>query len=124
MRESRLGPDKGLLDPRVRGDDLSRSPPGAIPDHDPARMLLIPCPWCGERAEIEFVSGGEVVPRPIDPSALAREAWTEYLYFRDNRCGPQAEHWWHVHGCRRWLVVERDTATHEILSVRSSAETP
>jgi heterotetrameric sarcosine oxidase delta subunit len=87
-------------------------------------MLLIPCPWCGERAEIEFVSGGERIPRPADPAALGPEAWTEYLYFRDNRYGVQAEHWWHAHGCRRWLVVERDTATQEILAVHSGEGPP
>lgn len=82
-------------------------------------MLLIPCPWCGERAEIEFIGGGEINQRPVDPSALAAEAWNEYLYFRVNRCGPQTEHWWHAHGCRRWLMIERDTASQEILTVRS-----
>jgi sarcosine oxidase subunit delta len=30
----------------------------------------------------------------------------------------QSETWHHVNGCRMWLVVERDTMTHEIKSVR------
>ena len=80
-------------------------------------MLLIPCPWCGARAETEFVCGGEAIPRPGDPGALDDAAWTQYLYARDNRHGAQREHWWHAHGCRRWLVVERDTATQQIHSV-------
>ena len=31
-------------------------------------MLLIPCPWCGPRDEIEFHYGGEAhIARPADP---------------------------------------------------------
>ena len=30
----------------------------------------------------------------------------------------QAETWHHTNGCRMWLVIERDTMTHEIKSVR------
>jgi sarcosine oxidase subunit delta len=30
----------------------------------------------------------------------------------------QFESWQHLHGCRLWIIVERDTCTHEILSVR------
>ena len=83
-------------------------------------MLLIPCPFCGERAEIEFVAGGEAVTRPENPAVLDDAGFTDYRYNRDNRRGPLREQWWHVHGCRRWLVVERDTQTNEILSVRDS----
>ena len=83
-------------------------------------MLLIPCPFCGERAEIEFIAGGEAITRPENPAALDDAALTDYLYHRDNRRGVQREQWWHVHGCRRWLVVERDTQTNEIVSVRDS----
>jgi sarcosine oxidase subunit delta len=30
------------------------------------------------------------------------------------------EYWHHGGGCRSWLVVERDTATHEIFSAMSA----
>jgi heterotetrameric sarcosine oxidase delta subunit len=33
---------------------------------------------------------------------------------RDNPKGWFAERWYHVHGCRRWFNLERDTATNEI----------
>ena len=37
-------------------------------------MLLIPCPWCGERDEIEFRYGGEAgIAYPTDPAALDDE---------------------------------------------------
>ncbi|PZO89700.1 MAG: hypothetical protein DI631_12830 [Acinetobacter johnsonii] len=32
------------------------------------------------------------------------------------------EYWHHAGGCRRWLVVARDTATHAVASVRDAAE--
>ncbi len=40
------------------------------------------------------------------------------MFQRENVRGPQTETWQHVNGCRMWLLVERDTMTHEIHSVR------
>ena len=46
-------------------------------------MLLIPCPHCGERPEIEFRAGGEAhVARPADPMACDDQAWSAHLYTR------------------------------------------
>jgi sarcosine oxidase subunit delta len=39
------------------------------------------------------------------------------VYLRDNPAGPCRELWFHAAGCHSWLVVERDTRTHEIRSV-------
>jgi len=79
-------------------------------------MLLIPCPHCGERAEVEFSYGGEAhIARPADPAALDDAAWGEYLFLRDNPKGVMAERWVHAHGCRRWFNLLRDTLTYEIL---------
>jgi sarcosine oxidase subunit delta len=79
-------------------------------------MLLIPCPYCGDRAEIEFSYGGEAhVVRNEDPSAVDDEKWSEFLYFRSNPKGPHAERWRHVHGCGRFFNVIRDTSTDVIL---------
>ena len=40
-----------------------------------ALMLLIRCPWCGERDEAEFSYGGEAgIAYPADPAALSDEA--------------------------------------------------
>ena len=42
-------------------------------------MLLIPCPWCGPRPELEFRYGGEAhVARPLDPDSLDDAAWAEF----------------------------------------------
>jgi heterotetrameric sarcosine oxidase delta subunit len=73
-------------------------------------MLLIRCPWCGERDEIEFSYGGQAqVAYPADPAALSDEDWSRFLFFRDNPKGLFSERWVHTHGCRRWFDVVRDT---------------
>jgi len=78
-------------------------------------VLLVPCPWCGPRDEVEFSYGGQAeVAYPRDPSALSDEEWARYLFVRDNPRGRFRERWVHTHGCRRWFEVTRDTVTHEI----------
>lgn len=78
-------------------------------------MLLIPCPWCGPRDEVEFSYGGEAhIQRPADPDSLSDEAWADYLFMRKNPMGLHRERWVHGHGCRRWFNVVRDTVTNQI----------
>ncbi|GAA1225124.1 sarcosine oxidase subunit delta [Kitasatospora nipponensis] len=87
-------------------------------------MLLIACPWCGEREELEFHYGGQAhVAHPADPQGLSDAEWGEYLFVRDNPKGPFAERWSHAAGCRRWFSVVRDTVTHRILSVQGEGPT-
>ena len=77
-------------------------------------MLLIECPWCGPREEVEFRYGGQAgVAYPKDPEALDDAAWAAFVFFRDNPKGPFAERWVHSAGCRRWFDVVRDTVSHE-----------
>lgn len=78
-------------------------------------MLLIPCPWCGARSQIEFTYGGDATVKRPPPDAPAA-AHVEFVYLRDNPCGPHAELWQHSAGCRRWFQLRRDTRTHEILA--------
>ncbi|MFC0542137.1 sarcosine oxidase subunit delta [Kutzneria chonburiensis] len=79
-------------------------------------MLLIPCPWCGDRDETEFHYGGQAgVSYPARPADLSDEDWGEYLFVRDNPKGPLAERWSHSAGCRRWFSITRNTATNEIV---------
>jgi sarcosine oxidase subunit delta len=86
-------------------------------------MLLIPCPYCGERPELEFTYGGQAHrDRPADPHALSDAAWADYLYMRDNPKGPHAERWRHTHGCGRFFNVVRDTANDSIDAVYRSGE--
>jgi heterotetrameric sarcosine oxidase delta subunit len=78
-------------------------------------VLLIRCPWCGDRDEIEFRYGGQAhIAYPDDPEEVDDAEWAELLFLRDNPKGEWAELWSHAAGCRRWFNVVRDTATYRI----------
>ena len=63
-------------------------------------MLILPCPWCGERPEGEFSNLGEAgPPRPDDPSRLTDQEWADLISMRENIRGRHRERWWHVRGC-------------------------
>ena len=80
-----------------------------------ALMLLIPCPWCGPRDEIEFRYGGEAhVAYPADPPVVDDLELARYIFYRGNPKGRFQERWVHQQGCRRWFNLVRDTVTHEI----------
>ena len=86
-------------------------------------MLLIPCPWCGERDVHEFHCGGEAhIVRP-DPDVNDAE-WANYLFNKKNTKGIHLERWCHVFGCGQWFNVARDTVTHEVHAVYEMAESP
>ena len=88
-------------------------------------MLLITCPYCGPRAQIEFSYGGDAsAQRPADPEKVPLDAWLDYVYLRDNPRGPHWELWQHSAGCRSWLRVQRDTLTHEILATEVAGGGP
>lgn len=79
--------------------------------------MRITCPYCGERDLAEFAYGGDATqPRP-DEADLDAERWAQYVFSRKNPRGWHQEYWQHVHGCRAWLQVTRNTATHEIAEV-------
>lgn len=84
-------------------------------------MIRITCPFCGVRDHSEFGYGGDasIVYPALDAS---EQEWHDAVFLRENIRGTQLETWQHVHGCRMWLVVERDTLTHEILTVRPTHE--
>ena len=79
-------------------------------------MMLLPCPWCGERPESEFSCGGTTaIARP--PLDCSDEEWGRYLFFRKNPKGEHAERWRHAAGCGMWFNIVRDTVTHELHAV-------
>ncbi|MDX3924263.1 MAG: sarcosine oxidase subunit delta [Shinella sp.] len=80
---------------------------------------LVTCPHCGARPKEEYTIKGAALARPA-PDAGA-DLWFDYVYLRDNPRGRYDEYWHHTSGCRRWLVVTRDTATHDVESVRDAA---
>lgn len=72
--------------------------------------MRLPCPYCGDRDAQEFVYRGDAAPQRPE----GEEGMFEYVYLRDNPPGPMAELWYHANGCRNWIVVTRDTRTHEV----------
>jgi sarcosine oxidase subunit delta len=86
-------------------------------------MLLIVCPYCGKRPEIEFAYGGQAhLVRPNQPSKLDDQAWAEYLYMRVNTKGVYAERWRHARGCGRFFNALRDTNTDHFLAFYKTGE--
>jgi len=90
--------------------------------------MRLRCPHCGLRSLEEFTYLGDAtVQRPLDapdmraplsPEAQAHlEAMHRYVHIRANPRGRHYEQWHHVGGCRSWIVVERDTLTHEVFNV-------
>ncbi|MEO1330024.1 MAG: sarcosine oxidase subunit delta [Pseudomonadota bacterium] len=80
-------------------------------------MLRIPCPFCGLRDHAEFDYAGDATIAYPELGA-PQERWCEAVYLRDDPKGPHVELWRHARGCGSWLIVERDTLTHEIKGAR------
>ena len=88
-------------------------------------MLLIHCPYCGERPEIEFSYGGQAhLARPLMPATLSDEEWGAYLYRRKNPCGLHAERWRHLRGCGRFFNALRDTTNDRFAATYKVGESP
>ncbi|ANC85559.1 sarcosine oxidase subunit delta [Sphingomonas melonis TY] len=86
-------------------------------------MLLITCPYCGQRPELEFSYAGEAhIDRPVRPADLNDEDWTTYLYTRSNPKGAHAERWRHLHGCGRFFNAIRDTRSDVFLATYKVGE--
>jgi len=88
-------------------------------------MLLIPCPWCGPRAESEFNCGGEGgIARPTNTETLTDEQWGDYLFMRRNPKGVHQEQWRHASGCGRWFNALRDTVSYRVHAVWKIGDEP
>ncbi|MBL6455050.1 sarcosine oxidase subunit delta [Belnapia sp. T6] len=85
-------------------------------------MLLIRCPWCGERPEIEFRHAGEA--HLARPAAATDAEWAAYLYERANPRGWARERWRHAHGCGRFFNARRHTLTDCIAATYAPGEEP
>ena len=79
--------------------------------------LIIPHPLLGPRDSQEFVYLGDatLMDRPDPEKPNAQKKFYEYLYLRDNPDGIHKELWFHEQGDRSWLIVTRNTVTHEII---------
>lgn len=77
--------------------------------------MLIPCPHCGTRPVEEFTFLGDAKPvRPTSLDPASMEQWFDFVYLRENLKGYNDEYVQHVGGCRAWLVVTRNTETHDV----------
>jgi sarcosine oxidase subunit delta len=68
----------------------------------------------------EFTFLGDAsVKRPTSNDPASMDQWFDYVYLRDNPKGRFDEYVHHSGGCRAWLVVSRNTATHEVYGCMS-----
>ena len=77
--------------------------------------MRITCPHCGDRDRREFYYVGNALAMDRPTADAGSEAWDDYIHNRDNPCGVTRDLWYHESGCSAWLVVTRNTATHEVL---------
>ncbi|MEJ6402562.1 sarcosine oxidase subunit delta [Yoonia sp. 2307UL14-13] len=79
--------------------------------------MRMTCPNCGERDRQEFYYSGDALAlrRPAPDAGL--QAWDDYLHNRDNPAGDTRDLWFHEGGCGAWVVVNRNTVTHDISGV-------
>ena len=82
--------------------------------------MRITCPICGERDRREFYYQGAALERP-DPEA-DDAAWQDYVHLRENPAGVTRDRWYHESGCGAWIVVTRNTVTHEVLGAVLASE--
>ncbi len=81
--------------------------------------MIINHPLLGPRDAQEFTYLGDaaLLNRPDWQSENAASEFYDYAYLRDNPAGEHRELWFHEQGDRSWLVVTRNTLTHEITKV-------
>lgn len=86
--------------------------------------MLIDHPLLGPRDSQEFTYLGDasLIDRPDWQAEDAADQFHDYLYQRDNPVGLHRELWFHETGDRSWLVVTRNTVTHEITSVEMARD--
>ena len=86
--------------------------------------MIIPHPLLGPRDAQEFVYLGDasLIDRPDGLAADAADSFHDYLSLRDNPAGLHRELWYHEQGDRSWLVVTRNTLTHEITQVEMARD--
>lgn len=86
--------------------------------------MIINHPLLGPRDAAEFVYLGDasLIDRPDWQAENAAALFHDYGYLRNNPAGRHKELWYHEQGDRSWLVVTRDTLTHEITDVEMACD--
>lgn len=77
--------------------------------------MRITCPHCGERDRREFYYVGDALAINRPAPDAGPDAWNDYVHNRDNPAGITKDLWYHESGCSAWIVVTRNTVTHEII---------
>ena len=78
--------------------------------------MQINCPYCGPRAQSEFI-----FERSVDSVVVfdaSQDVAMEALFTRGNPRGVDDEIWRHTFGCRAWMVITRHRVTNDISAVR------
>lgn len=85
--------------------------------------MIINHPLLGPRDAAEFVVKGDAaqIARP-DGLDTDLDVFHDYLYLRDNPAGEHQELWYHEQGDRSWLVVTRNTLTHDVIKVEMARD--
>ena len=78
--------------------------------------MLLPCPICGARDRREFYYMGDAVALDRPAPDAGADVWDNYLHLRENPAGVTRDLWYHEGGCGAWLMVTRNTVTHEVIS--------
>ncbi len=83
--------------------------------------MRLTCPHCGERDLREYSYMGDAVraDRPAPEADI--ETWDGYLHLRDNPAGITRDLWQHT-PCGTWIIVTRNTVTHEVVSTELASE--
>lgn len=84
--------------------------------------MRIPCPLCGPRDRREFYYYGAFDYAARPEAGAPPQDWDAHLHLRDNPAGRTRDLWYHEQGCTAWLVVDRDTVTHEVFGAELLAE--
>ena len=103
-------------------DDLDRFPEVIGKGHDPVsrargRTKAFPHKYKLALVSTPTIKDASLIERPDWQAADAVDQFYDYLYLRDNPAGLHRELWFHEQGDRSWLVVTRNTLTHDITSV-------
>ena len=78
--------------------------------------MIIDHPLLGPRDSQEFTYLGDatLLNRPDWKSENSSNEFFEYVYLRNNPAGLHRELRYHTFGDQSWLIVTRNTVTHEI----------
>tara|TARA_R110002049_G_scaffold140930_8_gene302382 strand:+ start:338 stop:610 length:273 start_codon:yes stop_codon:yes gene_type:complete len=84
--------------------------------------MRIDCPICGSLDRREFYYQGAAVALARPDADAGDGPWEDYVHLRDNPAGETRDLWHHEGGCGAWLVVTRNTVSHEVIGVELAAD--